>query len=111
MSGNRDLGFQWPQLRVVPRHEELVQKDYKEEYGRSHLAGLHHDVQKMPLCQCDGLVYILSRLSGKAKSVEGCEALTSNSILGRNWAFPFPLIPLSTAHQAAEPRQTARTTN
>ena len=41
---DRDLGFQQPQLRVVPRHEELVQEDQKEGYGRIHLAGLHHGV-------------------------------------------------------------------
>jgi hypothetical protein len=31
-------------LRVVLRHEELVQEDQKEGYGRIHLAGLHHGV-------------------------------------------------------------------
>lgn len=41
---DRDLCFQQPQLRVVPRHEELVQEDQKEGYGRIHLAGLHHGI-------------------------------------------------------------------
>jgi len=41
---DRDLGLQQSQLRVVPRHEELVQEDQKEGYGRIHLAGLHHGV-------------------------------------------------------------------
>ena len=38
---DRDLGLQQSQLRIVPRHEELVQEDQKEGYGRIHLAGLH----------------------------------------------------------------------
>ena len=41
---DRDLGLQQSQLRVVPRHEELVQEDQREGYGRIHLAGLHYGV-------------------------------------------------------------------
>jgi hypothetical protein len=43
---DRDLGLQQSQLRVVPRHKELVQADQKEGEGRIHRAGLHHGVKK-----------------------------------------------------------------
>ena len=39
---DRDLGLQQPQLRVVARHEEVVEEDQKQGEGRFHLAGLHH---------------------------------------------------------------------
>lgn len=39
---DHDLGLQQPQVRVVSRHEELVQEDQKGGECRFHLAGLPH---------------------------------------------------------------------
>ena len=43
---DRDLSLEQPQLRVVSRHEELVQEDQKQGECRFNLAGLHQSLQK-----------------------------------------------------------------